>query len=434
MTNPLEFVASWADDEPKSSTGPRTAPRSTFDVEAFIEKHGLKVRLRSEWRGGDKWVLETCPFNPEHTNNSAIITRVNGAPGFMCQHTSCAGLGWKELRERLEPGYRKSETWNPRPDETRPSRFERIEDLPRVEDIGAINIEWDVEELIPRGTIVLLTGEAGCGKSTLACALGYAVSQGLPFLGRDTMQRPVLILDAENPAIVVVERFRRLGIITDDQFITWGQWTGEDPPSAGGAIVLEWVARCDPKPLIVVDSFIRFHPGAENSSSETQAYMSQYRRLTAIGATVILLHHTGKAETAQDYRGSSDIKAGIDIAYKLTNLGDGTRLSDLELRAFKQRLSVTPRLSIRYEAGKFMADQREAVKTVTEKLVDLLKANPGITTANFEKRAVEKGLGRKPSRTFLANGLLTGTIIAESKGNRRMHTWREVPEETSWVS
>ena len=125
----------------------------------------------------------------------------------------------------------------------------------------------------------------------------------------------------------------------------WGQWVGEDPPSAGGAIVLEWVARCDPKPLIIVDSVIAFHPGAENDSNETRKYMAQYRMLTALGATVVLLHHIGKSETSRDYRGSSDYKASIDIGYKLTNLGDGARLSTLELKPFKQRFSVALRTS-----------------------------------------------------------------------------------------
>lgn len=308
--------------------------------------------------------------------------------------------------------------------ETGGSRFNRIEDLPRVEDIGAAKIEWDVEGLVPRATVNLLTGEAGCGKSTLASAIGYAVSKGQPFLGRPTSQRPVLVLDAENPAMAVIDRFQRLGIVSDDNFRVWGQWTGEDPPSVGGAIVLEWVARVEPKPLIVVDSFIRFHPGVENSATETQQYMNMYRKLAAVGATVILLHHTGKAESAQDYRGSSDIKASVDIAYKLTTVGDGTTLSTLALRAFKQRISVTPHLFIRYDDGQFVTDTRESVKTVTEQLVEL-KANPGVTAMQFEKLATAQRLGRNRARIFLTAGIGSGTIGYERERSRRMHFWRE---------
>jgi hypothetical protein len=231
--------------------------------------------------------------------------------------------------------------------------------------------------------------------------------------------------------MAVVERFQRLRIVSDKNFLVWGQWTGEDPPSPGAAIVLEWIARCELKPIIIVDSFIRFHPGVENSATETQEYMNMFRRLAAAGATVILLHHIGKAETAQDYRGSSDIKASADIAYKLSTIGDASRLCQLELRAFKQRISVTSRFHIRYEDGHFTADAREPIKTVTERLVELLKANPGLTGDKFEKLATANGLGRNRGREFLTLGIEAGTIRVEREGNRRTHFCRESTEGNS---
>ena len=145
--------------------------------------------------------------------------------------------------------------------------------------------------------------------------------------------------------------------------------------------------------------------------------MAQYRNLAAAGATLLILHHTGKSDTAQDYRGSSDIKASIDIGLKLTNLGDGTRLSLLELRAFKQRISVTAHMQIRYENGSFTADGREAVKTVSEQLVELVKANPGISTAEFEKFAVTRGVTRQRAREFLQTGCTLGNC-ANGAGER----------------
>ena len=239
-----------------------------------------------------------------------------------------------------------------------PSSISRIEDLPRVEDMSVTEIEWDVEGIFPSGSLFLLTGESGAGKSTFGNAMGHAISKGHPFLGRATRRRPVLVLDAENPAVVVLDRLQRLGIKTDDSFRMWGQWAVGGPPMAGAAIVLEWIARCRPRPLILVDSLIRFHPGCENDNSETQRYMSVYRRLTGIGCSLMLLHHVGKSDNAQEYRGASDIKASVDVAYKLSNLGDGSRLSKLELRPFKQRISVTPTLRLRYHEGFFFLTRR----------------------------------------------------------------------------
>lgn len=307
-------------------------------------------------------------------------------------------------------------------------RIERIEDLPNIEQVSGTTITWVVEGIFAEGALHMITSEPGAGKSTLIAAVGYAVSHGLPFMVRDTRKRPVLLLDAENPLPAICERFVRLNIKTDEHFRVWGQWVGEEPPAAGGATVQEWVTRCDPKPLIIVDSVIAFHPGAENDSNETRRYMEQYRNLTALNATVVLLHHTGKSETSKEYRGSSDYKASIDIGYKLTSFGDGTRLSMLELKPFKQRFSVVPNLKISYVDGTFSANEVAPPKSVTERLCDLLKANPGITKSEFEQLAAEKELGRNRARDFLDKGVEGRTVSVQiGEKNRHLHTWIERP-------
>ncbi len=300
----------------------------------------------------------------------------------------------------------------------------RIEDLPDLETVGAAEIEWVVDGIFAQGALHMLTSEPGAGKSTLVAAAGYAISLGREFAGRATSKRPVLILDKENPLPAIRERCRRLGIKTHADFHIWGEWVGEDPPSACSGIVLEWVARCKAKPVIVVDSVIAFHPGDENDSNATRRYMGQYRTLTAMGATIILLHHIGKSETAKDYRGSSDYKASIDIGYKLTNLGDPARLSTLELRPFKQRFSVWPVLHLRYADGTFCVDQAEGRKTDTDRLRDLLKENPNSMKSEFEGIAVGKGIGRNRARTFLDAEIRRGTVrIATGSKNRKLLSW-----------
>jgi hypothetical protein len=323
---------------------------------------------------------------------------------------------------------RLSENWD-KDNGDKPRVITRIEDLPDLDQVSGADIDWVVEGIFAEGALHMITSEPGGGKSTLVAAAAYAISNGLPFMGRATKKRPVLILDAENPLPAIRERFSRLGIKTHRDFYVWGQWAGDDPPKAGGAIVLDWVARCNPKPVIIVDSVIAFHPGAENDSNETRKYMAQYRMLTKLGVTVILLHHIGKSETSKDYRGSSDYKASIDIGYKLTNLGDGTRLGMLEFRPFKQRFSVEPLLRIVYSDGIFSVDQAEVSKNVTEQLRDLLKANPGSTKAQFEVLAADQNIGRNRARDFLENGVKGGSVRVEfGPNNRKLHCWAEPSE------
>ena len=242
-------------------------------------------------------------------------------------------------------------------------------------------------------------------------------------------------MDRENPDPIVNERFNRLRIEEHNDFIVWGLWVGECPHSVGGAIVSEWVARCEPKPLIIIDSFIAFHEGSENDSQAIRSHMMTYRSIAAAGSTVILLHHPGKSETAQDYRGSSDIVASVDIAYKLVSLGDGATLSLLGLQTLKQRIQVNPPHCIRYRDGEFIPEAEQVGgKTSTEMFVELLKANPGIGVKAFQSLATQNKLGRNEGNKFLSAGVKRGTVKRVVEGTKHRHFWAGVSTELDHFS
>src|SRR5262249_10497770 len=86
-----------------------SVPPRAFNLEEWIQRHDLKVRRGPlPWNGrGEKWELDRCPFNADHTGGCAVITRgYDGKLGFKCQHNSCAGKGWRELRDFLEPNWK----------------------------------------------------------------------------------------------------------------------------------------------------------------------------------------------------------------------------------------------------------------------------------------------------------------------------------------
>lgn len=73
-----------------------------FDLEAFLERLGIAYTrdLHDRW---ERFKLATCPFNPEHVNGEAAIFRSpDGTLGFKCQHNSCAGKGWRDVRALLD--------------------------------------------------------------------------------------------------------------------------------------------------------------------------------------------------------------------------------------------------------------------------------------------------------------------------------------------
>jgi hypothetical protein len=129
-----ELAARFAPEPPPRPASSRM--RQQFDIDAFVVRY-LKARAPVSHEGGRKWVLEECPFNPEHTApDSAILEQADGSLGFKCFHNSCASYGWKELRARFDPPVRRLYERPPRPDPEPEPQDDAGEETPDPESLG----------------------------------------------------------------------------------------------------------------------------------------------------------------------------------------------------------------------------------------------------------------------------------------------------------
>jgi predicted ATP-dependent serine protease len=254
---------------------------------------------------------------------------------------------------------------------------------------------WLVEDLIPETGVTLLTGDSGCGKSTLTLALAGAVAHGKQFLGRKTIQRDVLIVDRENSPAIHLERLHRLRIAETPRLRIWGTWNDHEPDASSSALI-DYAKR---NPLIVIDSLVAFHPGSEQDSSETRKYMNGFRRLAAKGATVLVIHHIGKSESAQHYRGSSDIKASVDSAFLLKS-ADPNSVSSLVLTPFKQRIGDSSPIRIECVDGVF----QQSGKTNPQIVEDLIQETPGMKGSDIVAAAMRHGVAKHRAAAILSAG------------------------------
>jgi len=86
---------------PRPATPPPAGGRA-FDLDGFLGRLGIDS-THDQHEGADRFRLARCPFNPDHGKGEAAIFRMaSGALGFKCQHASCAGRKWKDVRELVD--------------------------------------------------------------------------------------------------------------------------------------------------------------------------------------------------------------------------------------------------------------------------------------------------------------------------------------------
>ena len=197
--------------------------------------------------------------------------------------------------------------------------------------------------------------------------------------------------------------------------------------------IVSWVQQSKVAPVVVVDSLIAFFDGDnENDAKQMRTFLNQSRMLLKAGAAaVIILGHPGKSETAQDYRGSSDIKPA---GYKMTNTGDG-KLDRILLKAFKARFSQQRREMVLIYAhdpatglDKFVVDDRpQAVaESYKQVLTNLLQQNPNILKTAFEREAVAKAIALVQVRQWVDTGIAAGRFWSTTATRRNAHRTRNV--------
>jgi hypothetical protein len=78
---------------------------SNFDVRGRLVRWGIKVLREEPYSDGVRLILNNCPFG-EHRKEAKAAVFIDGPGrlGFHCFSDDHAGLGWKELREKYEPG------------------------------------------------------------------------------------------------------------------------------------------------------------------------------------------------------------------------------------------------------------------------------------------------------------------------------------------
>ncbi len=169
---------------------------------------------------------------------------------------------------------------------------------------GDYEVSFLVDRLIPENSITLFYAKGGSGKSTLATQIAAAVKTGIPFMGLATLQRPVVVVDFENPRAVLKKRIQAVDGADQVHY-----WIGSDLPQFNTAAWLELkslvMALCNP--LLIIDTLSSSCSSLDIANNKDLApVMARIIELRNLGATIVLLHHTPKSDETK-YIGASCI-------------------------------------------------------------------------------------------------------------------------------
>lgn len=195
---------------------------------------------------------------------------------------------------------------------------------------------WILENFIVRNGITLLAGEAGSYKTTLALLMASSIAKGETFLNLQIQKAKVLYIDLEAGRKFVKGKLKKIidGKGTEFYILPKESQTFKTIFDKEFETLIEQFKGS----VIIIDSFRRCFKGDENDSSVVNGVMNRLRELgLRYDVSFILLHHRGKS-SENEYRGSSDILASVDVAYSLAR-GRGDEKRVLKLEGLKNRFN-----------------------------------------------------------------------------------------------
>ena len=198
---------------------------------------------------------------------------------------------------------------------------------------------WLIKDHMEKHSIAMLFGEPASAKSFIAMDIAFCVAAGIDWNGNTTEQGKVVYIAGEGHS-GIAKRFKALGMkysmTTNDIFLSTLPTSLMD--SASVDVVQKWIDDLCPNPaLIIIDTLQRnFGNGDENSARDFGIFLFLITKtLMASGATVMLIHHSGHGSSERG-RGSSAIRAAMDVEYKVTKDKDLVTMTCSKAKEFRK--------------------------------------------------------------------------------------------------
>jgi hypothetical protein len=187
-------------------------------------------------------------------------------------------------------------------------------------ELHAEPITYTIDQLVPRGTLTLLSGRDKRGKTLLALEALRAVRRGEPFLGRFAVEHgPVVGFLLDDPEGLTVQRLDQLGLRNDPGvFISTSRRANLADPIAFLRDAERRLREIRPV-LVVLDALYLLVPASRDAANDQARMGPLMGRLNALaestGAAVLVVAHDSKS--GLDVAGSHVIRAAAKAILRL---------------------------------------------------------------------------------------------------------------------
>lgn len=241
-------------------------------------------------------------------------------------------------------------------------------------------IKWVWQNYLAAGTLNLLHGDAGLGKSLVSLSIAARTTVGLSLLDRATTPGTVVMIDAENSRDEIHRRIRSAfdRITNVDRFHyyrTTATILGDHDACAELFATIKHETDAD---LIILDSQRALWDGDEREQGEAGRMLRHLARIAEDSdAAILVIHHDTKAG---QYSGSSDISAAVTGSR--LHLKRAARADDTESDGWTERLLVHAKCRI----GAEQPVERFRIEINTG--IDLVRAGPTADLQHLSDRIV----------------------------------------------
>ncbi|CAM3552168.1 AAA family ATPase [Paracoccus nototheniae] len=341
-------------------------------------------------------------------------------------------------------------------DEGRRSRFYSASDL-EGRDVPAR--EWLVPDMIPSGTVTLLGGDGGTGKSLLALQLAKAVATASRWLGYQTASGPVLFISAEDDDDELHRRTSDIvratgGHFSDLDRLVLRSLAGEDALLAfldrqsgvlsPTSLYAEIEARIEEeKPvLIVLDTLADLFPGNENDRAQARQFIGLLRGWAIRhSCAVVLLAHPSLSglNSGSGTSGSTGWNNSVRSRLYLERIAQEGYEANPDARVLRTMKANYGRtggeINMTWKDGVFAPDQRESgldrmaasarAERVFLKLLRMIteqgrrvndKGSASYAPKQFAEHPNAEGITKRAFKTAMEAMLADGRLIIDSEG------------------